>query len=496
MLKLFVLSFVCVFRSHLMRNADTEWAVSHNQLAKNSVTRYGMSATPVYNDPSDMVGICKSLNADEVYQNPNHWSMNKMSNTLNPTTANQFRLNVDRVTDSILNLPPIIQSTVSFEPLLSQEAGKLYNNILKEARALKIEVEKEGKASRDDLRRLMELLGKLQQCLVSPLLSQKGAEHFKQNTECFEQAAEQRTGSLQALHTEIEKLQAEGHARVMVACCHVAPMQIAKAYLKLVGADVGEIFSYYGELNLEQRQVQKIGFLTASRSVLFLSIDAGGTGLHLVPGCNAAIFWGKRPWSPAQVWQTMKRIHRIGQENPVFIRHLIAEGSVDSAVDHVHADKKALADAIVDNDWSGMSGDGCSWRKARRIVDACRFVDEEGRFVAAPPPQGSKAGKKRKLPGPGGVIKRPSSPCAAPPVKRPAYGLNSAAAAAAAKPLGGSGKKKVVERWKPISTTDSSAAFFGVRDGGSVGSAVDTFRPARISYAPPSPSLKRACESE
>ena len=99
-----------------MRNAETEWAVSHKRLAENSSMRFGMSGTLVCNRPSDMVGICVAVNAAPIYQNPHHWSIDRNFATINPATVREFRRSVDRVTDDILNLPPMHQETVSFQP--------------------------------------------------------------------------------------------------------------------------------------------------------------------------------------------------------------------------------------------------------------------------------------------------------------------------------------------------------------------------------------------
>ena len=133
-------------------------------------------------------------------------------------------------------------------------------------------------------------------------------------------------------------------------------------------------------------------FLGGSRTVMLMSIDAGGTGLHLVPGSNAVVFWGSRPFSPMQVLQTAKRVHRIGQEHPVNIKHLIAAGSVDFAINMVHGDKLSVSKAIVDDDLSSLESQGGRWRSTGRIVDACRFLSEEGTFLDEDPAANPAAG--------------------------------------------------------------------------------------------------------
>ena len=81
-----------------------------------------------------------------------------------------------------------------------------------------------------------------------------------------------------------------------------------------------------------------------------------------------------------QILQTKKRIHRIGQEHPVTVVHLIAKGSVDHAINCVHADKMTLARAVVDDEIASLAEGGGRWRTTGRIVDNCKFMNDDGTF--------------------------------------------------------------------------------------------------------------------
>ena len=61
-----------------------------------------------------------------------------------------------------------------------------------------------------------------------------------------------------------------------------------------------------------------------------LSTVREGMTLHQA-GCDQIIFL-EHSWTPSYNEQAMRRIHRIGQENPVLITHLIAKGSMDERV--------------------------------------------------------------------------------------------------------------------------------------------------------------------
>ena len=49
----------------------------------------------------------------------------------------------------------------------------------------------------------------------------------------------------------------------------------------------------------------------------------------------------------------MDRAHRIGRDKPVFVRRLIAEGTVETAIQEMQARKQALADALFEGTSDG-----------------------------------------------------------------------------------------------------------------------------------------------
>ena len=131
------------------------------------------------------------------------------------------------MTDQCLGLPPIIDKVVRFNVDLDEADAILYNSFLTSARKLRMELEGQGKKKAQDLQRLMALLTKLQQLLVSPLLARRGAEAFKTEAELLEEAASRETGCLLALEREIRKLQTEeGVRRIIVAVNHVQMMRL------------------------------------------------------------------------------------------------------------------------------------------------------------------------------------------------------------------------------------------------------------------------------
>lgn len=432
-----------------MRNPKTTWCVSHQQLARGvnmgggkwvggCKKRIALTATPVFHDCSNMVGLNMCIDSSPELQRIDFWSRDKHGKTISAEAVERFKEHTDRVKDDILDLPPITRQVLDFTPGMNEEEAMQYNDFVDKAKRLRVRME-QSKISQTEMQKLMLLLQRMQQMLVSPLLSEKGAELFNKEPELIVEAAKHSTGSLRALHSRILDMQSRGHMRIMIACNHVTLMRVARAYLERMAredpaAGVGTLLFYDGSLAINQRSAERKKFLDTERVVMFLSIGAGGTGLHLVPTkrdtpiegfCRAAIFWGSRPFSPQQVWQTLKRIHRIGQKHEVFIEELISRGSVDYAINQVHKDKSALAEAIVDDNWENCDKDSGQYKRQGRIVDNCYEMQLDGSFPdpdSLPPPslQTTKATVKAS-----GAIAR-----AAPPLSSQFFRAPLAAAAA------------------------------------------------------------------
>ena len=369
-----------------MRNPLTAWTKGHELVSMSAQKVEGMSATPVFNKPQDLVGISIAMDLGGKFKDVRNWFKDKKKTMVNVQTIREFQSTVvDRVTDECLNLPPITDHYVSFDTSINLDSAEQYNLALVRARRLRISLERRGKATQQELQKLMAYLQTLQQFIVSPLLAEKGASCVQADPDLVKMCSLEDTGSMKILKSTIIKLQEEGFTRVMVAVCHTSLMVVAEAYLKRECPGIGDVILYHGGLSLKKRSVATTNFLGNPKTVMLMSVDAGGTGLHLVPGANAVIFWGSRPYSPMQVIQTKKRVHRIGQEFPVKVVHLVAKGSVDYAINLMHQDKLTLAKAILDNEMSDLEAEDGKWRKVGRIVDGCMFLDgKTGNFPENP----------------------------------------------------------------------------------------------------------------
>lgn len=451
---------ICVDEVHAMRNPESRLCESHAELSSNATKRVGLTGTPLINKTGDFGGIAKALNSPRApidFQSKHVWCVDRNYKKVNRETVRAFTRKelFHRASDKILNLPPIIKEAVNYNVRMPADHVASYNGILGDARSLKMRIERAGRASRGDLERLMSLLQLMQQYIISPLLAQHGVAKFKSEQDLFIQASrnDNATGAFYALRDEIASLREAGHRKVVVAANHTAPMRIVRMWLERNHPEFGRLFVYDGEQSQRQRLDAKRGFLQPDQdALLFLSVGAGGVGLHLVPGCEAIVFWGSLAFSPAHLQQCAKRIHRIGQVCPitrarghahVAVRYLVPHGSVDGAIGKVHSDKQRLMDLCVDGDNSGFgSEEDDNWRKTQRIVDEAKemvIVDGFGCFPpmpeTQPTPDGEGVQEFTLLPGikTRGVPRLPEVPHEAqPPRKRQRTGAEEASAAAAA----------------------------------------------------------------
>jgi SNF2 family DNA or RNA helicase len=83
----------------------------------------------------------------------------------------------------------------------------------------------------------------------------------------------------------------------------------------------------------------------AGPPVMLVSLKAGGTGLNLTAADH--VFLCDPWWNPAVEDQAADRAHRIGQERPVMIYRLVAEGTVEERILELQQRKRAIGEAAL-----------------------------------------------------------------------------------------------------------------------------------------------------
>ena len=118
--------------------------------------------------------------------------------------------------------------------------------------------------------------------------------------------------------------------------------------LRVVESDVVARHWDYAMLHgaTKDRDEQIASFQSGGKPLFLISLKAGGTGLNLTAADTVIIYdpW----WNPAVERQAMDRAHRIGQDKPVFVHRLIAENTVEAAIQTMQRRKQALADALFE----------------------------------------------------------------------------------------------------------------------------------------------------
>lgn len=89
-------------------------------------------------------------------------------------------------------------------------------------------------------------------------------------------------------------------------------------------------------------------FRRGEADVFLISLKAGGIGLNLTEADTVFLLdpW----WNPASESQAIDRTHRIGQKQPVQVLRMIALGTIEEKVLKLQQRKRALFDAVVDDE--------------------------------------------------------------------------------------------------------------------------------------------------
>jgi SNF2 family DNA or RNA helicase len=121
---------------------------------------------------------------------------------------------------------------------------------------------------------------------------------------------------------------------------------------------------------------------------VFLSTDAGGTGLNLQAADTVINL--EVPWNPAVLEQRIARVHRMGQHRPVQVFDLVTRDSIEERVLRTLDTKRSLFETVF-----GGSGDEVSFEALgnQAFLETVRelFTDTPPRPEPEPPPPAAEA---------------------------------------------------------------------------------------------------------
>jgi SNF2-related domain/SNF2 Helicase protein/Helicase conserved C-terminal domain len=101
----------------------------------------------------------------------------------------------------------------------------------------------------------------------------------------------------------------------------------------------------HGGVPVPRRDEMVARFQARDVPVFLLSLKAGGTGLTLTRATHVLHY--DRWWNPAVEDQATDRAYRIGQDRPVQVHRLIAEGTLEDRIAALLERKRELAEAVI-----------------------------------------------------------------------------------------------------------------------------------------------------
>ena len=223
------------------------------------------------------------------------------------------------------DLPPRTEMNLVVE--LSPAERQLYESVRQSALG---EIDSLAKLPDiDDQRfKLLALLTRLRQIACNPKIVH---ETWSEGSAKMDQLIE-----------KLLQLREEGH-RVLVFSQFVQHLGLIRENL-----DKEQITYQYldGQTPAAKRQEEVDKFQNGDATVFLISLKAGGTGLNLTAADYVIHMdpW----WNPAVEDQATDRAHRIGQDKPVMVYRIIAQGTIEEEILKLHDSKRDLVAGVLD----------------------------------------------------------------------------------------------------------------------------------------------------
>jgi len=125
--------------------------------------------------------------------------------------------------------------------------------------------------------------------------------------------------------------------------------------------------SFHGGVPSEKRPALVKRFRDDPDCRVFLSTDAGATGLNLQHASTLVNM--DLPWNPALLEQRIARIHRMGQKRSVQIVNFVAKGTIEEGMLSVLAFKRSLSAGILDGATGEISLGGSRLNRFMKDVE-------------------------------------------------------------------------------------------------------------------------------
>jgi superfamily II DNA or RNA helicase len=137
--------------------------------------------------------------------------------------------------------------------------------------------------------------------------------------------------------------------------------------------------SFHGGVPSDKRPALVERFRNDPACRVFLSTDAGSTGLNLQHASTLVNM--DLPWNPAVLEQRIARIHRIGQGQPVRVINFVSKGTIEEGMLSVLAFKRSLSAGILDGGSGEISLGGSRLNRFMKDVENVTGRMGEGEAV-------------------------------------------------------------------------------------------------------------------
>ncbi|MBV8964079.1 MAG: DEAD/DEAH box helicase [Hyphomicrobiales bacterium] len=188
---------------------------------------------------------------------------------------------------------------------------------------------------------------------------------------------------------------AEPGAKAVVFSQWTRTHEIVIRRLEVLG--IGYV-SFHGGVPSDKRPALVERFRNDPECRVFLSTDAGGTGLNLQHASTLVNM--DLPWNPAVLEQRIARIHRMGQEHPVRIINFVAKGTIEEGMLSVLAFKRSLSEGILDGGSGEIALGGSRLTRFMKEVERVTGQMGEGEAVTPAEEIGSTAAAAALEPSP------------------------------------------------------------------------------------------------
>lgn len=133
-------------------------------------------------------------------------------------------------------------------------------------------------------------------------------------------------GAIELIKNELE---ANAYQKIVLFAIHRDVIETMRTGLRKFGA-----VCLYGNTDPEKRQKNIDRFQNNPKCRVFIgNIHAAGTAITLTAAHHVTFI--EQDWVPGNNAQAVMRCHRIGQENPVFVRFLLLDGTLDAKIGYI-----------------------------------------------------------------------------------------------------------------------------------------------------------------